>query len=117
MLDLADLGVVCECGSKSLAPAGELEPGALVICATCGRPARVALALLPVAWAEVETELAGRPHDLYAMRWHRHKAVESTLTVLRGTGGRFNRSDRAGVAVGVCFVVLALLLVLKAVHS
>ncbi len=120
MLDLADLGVVCECGSKRLAQAGELEPGGLVICAACGHPYRVAVALVPARWSEVETELEGRPHELYAFRWHRQGVLphaRRSLAELRRTGGRFSATDRAGVALGVVFAVVVGLVVLKAVFS
>ncbi len=120
MLDLADLGVSCECGSKRLAPAGEFEPGALVICAACAGPARVTVALAPVRWSEVESELEHRPHELYAMRWHRNgvaKPLRRSLAEIRTTGGRFTASDRAGVVLGAALVLLLVLVVLQAVHS
>lgn len=120
MVDLADLGVVCECGSRRLAPAGELEPGSLVVCASCGHPYRFAVALVPVRWSEVESELEGRPHELYAMRWHRQGVVphaRRSLAELRRSGGRFTASDRAGVVLGATLVLLLVLVILKAVHS
>jgi hypothetical protein len=119
MVNLAEAGAVCECGSERIAP-NVVRLGSLVICATCARPARAELRLVAVPWAEVERALADNPHELYRMRWHRQGVLPEnrrSLAELRRTGGRFKASDRAGVVLGLCFVLVALLLVLKAVHS
>ncbi len=120
MLDLADLGLVCECGVKGFAAGGKPQPGGLVICAACGHPYRVALTLVPVRWSEVESELAERPYDLFAFRWYRHGVAphaRRTLPEIRRTGGRFTASDRAGVVLGAVLVLLLVLVAFKAVHS
>ncbi len=116
MSDLADLGVVCECGSKRLAPTGALEPGSLVICAACARPARVALCLVPVRWSEVEAELAERPHELYALRWHSH-GVSKQIRRAVSRARRLPAADRTRFAlVGLLVIVLTLKL-LRVVFS
>ena len=57
MINLAENGARCECGSSALGPQ-RIEPGAICICATCGRTWRVqpvALAALP--WQAAAAEL------------------------------------------------------------
>jgi hypothetical protein len=80
----------------------------------------VVVALAPVRWSEVEAELAERPHDLYAMRWHRQGVLPKnrrTLPELRTARSRFSASDRAGAVLGAVLAVLFILVILKAVHS
>jgi hypothetical protein len=80
MVILAQESLVCECGGRRFAPEGESRPGELVICHACGQPSRVALALVPVEWSEVETELGeASPWDLCAFRW-----VAAGASVARG---------------------------------
>lgn len=122
-LDLAETTARCECGSSRLAPAVRVEPGALVICAACARAHRVTVTLSAVRWSDVETELEDKPHELYAMRWHRRGVLPQnrrTLAELQLQRGRFTASDRAGAVLGAVLVAALLLVILKAlaaVHS
>jgi len=120
MINLADSGAVCECGSKRLAPIGDLELGTLVICGACAAAARVTLALTPVRWSTVEAELADQPYELQAFEWTRQGVPPErrrTLAEIAATGGRFNAAERSGVVLFVVLAVAFALVLLKAVHS
>lgn len=118
MLNLADLGTLCLCGASSLAPAGDLEPGSLVICAVCAQPARVAVCLVPVNWHEVEDEFADRPLELASFRWHRAGArLGVPAEVARPRLWGFGAPARSTLALGSAFVALLLILFLRAVCS
>lgn len=119
-IDLADSRTVCECGSSRLTPSAPLEPGALVICAACASPHRVTVALSPVRWSDVEQELEARPHELYAMRWHRQGVLPQnrrSLPELQLGRKRFSAADRSGAILGAVLAALLLLVILKAVIS
>lgn len=64
MINLAENGARCDCGSSALGPQ-QSSPGALCICASCGCTWRVALVLESVPWATVERELDGNELDQF----------------------------------------------------
>ncbi len=120
MINLAKNGVVCECGSKRLAPVGDLEPGSLVICGACARTHRVAIVLAPVCWSTVEEELEHKPHDLQAFQWTREgvpPALRRTLPEMVERGRRLQRSERTQLVLWLSLFVALALVILKAVHS
>lgn len=145
MIKLAETGALCECGSNRLAPTGDLALGDVCICAACARtycllsdlraPTRGAVELVAVPWRVVERALEQRPHDLAAFKatWYavsparREAAInpvsaviggsrESVLAELERRMQRMQRAENVAVGLFVCFVVIAVALILKAVH-
>ena len=120
MINLAENGAVCECGSKRLAPVGDLEPGTLAICGACARTFRVCVTLAPVPWSTVDAELASQPYELQAFRWTREGVppeLRRTLPELAARGRRLRSAERVQFVLWVAFLVSAALVIAKAVHS
>lgn len=116
MINLADNGLACECGSGRLVASGSTQcPGGFCICASCGRTFRVHLALAPVAWEACALDL--NDVDYVAFGWTRRGLPAGALEVLQRSGGRFTKSDRAGAALGAVFALLLLLAAARAVWS
>jgi hypothetical protein len=91
-----------------------LEPGSLAICGACARTFRAVVALVPVAWSTVESELAAQPYELQAFQWTREGVP---LERRRALPELAESAARSTPALVLCFVVLCGLLVLKAVFS
>lgn len=115
MINLAGNGIECECGSTRLAPQGELQSGAVCICANCARVFAATVTLTPVRWSDVERSLATRPYDLLAFEWTRegvpasHRKTLCELPLPRR--GRWRAAERSGAALGlVGLLLLALML-------
>ena len=68
MINLAENGVRCDCGSSALGPQ-ERSPGELCICAACGRIQRVGVAVEAVPWQTAQAELNGE--ELARFEWLR----------------------------------------------
>ena len=108
MVNLADIGARCECGSNRLAPTGDLKLGAVVICAACAGCFRVTVALEGVRWSEIERELAELPYDLQAFEWTRGRVPQlerRTLAEL-ATSAPSRRPERLGVVIAILCAVL-----------
>lgn len=58
MINLAENGARCDCGSSALGPQ-ESAAGAICICASCGCTWRVRVTLDALPWQTVQTELDG----------------------------------------------------------
>ncbi len=118
MINVADNGVTCDCGSTRTASA-DTSKGELVICATCASVYRIQMMLMPVPWSTVEHELGERSLDLAMFNWHRGgvpPALRRTLPELADRRGRFANVDRAGALAGFV-VLLVLVAIVRAVFS
>lgn len=116
MLNLAEIGIACECGSSRLVASGSSPAvGAVCICATCGRTFRVELNLAPVAWSACALELLDV--DYLAFEWTRRGLPAGALERLNAGRNRFKRADRIGAALGAVLVVLLVLVASRAVFS
>ena len=106
MINLAENGVSCDCGSNRLAPA-IVATGEPVICTECARCFTLGVTLTPVPWAAVALQLG--EHDLQAFEWHRNGVpLEEQRTLLMTTPPASRGPEHWGtVAAGVVLVVLA----------
>lgn len=118
MLNLAGNGIACECGSTRLAPQGEVQSGAVCICANCARVFTVTVALTPARWSDVERALASRPYDLLAFEWTREGVPASRRETLSELplprSGRWLAAERSGAALGLVLMVLLGLVIARA---
>lgn len=77
MINLAENGARCECGSSALGPQC-IEPGAICVCASCGRTWRVQpVALLALPWQAAAQELSS--DELADLEWLRAAVEPSRL--------------------------------------
>ena len=119
MINLAENGVTCDCGSYRLAPA-KLPPGELIICGACAKTFRVELCLTPVPWSVVEEHFGSRMADMCAFDWHRNgvkPAARRTVAEIAARDAMTARIDRYGTVGGVLFVIAVLGFIARAVFS
>jgi hypothetical protein len=121
MINLAGIGIACECGSNRLAPQGQVENGAVCICANCARVFTASVLLTPIRWSDAERALSRRPHDLLAFEWTREGVPASRRETLPELplprAGRWLAAERSGTALGLVLMLLLGLVLARAVWS
>ncbi len=108
MLNLAENGARCECGSSALGPQ-HIAPGAICVCAACGRTWRVRRVTLdPLTWAAATRELVELDGaELAELEWLRASIAPELLRDAPSTHGINWRRALGGLALSFAIALAA----------